>query len=172
MTEAIYTSRREFLAGTAVALTSATVPLTTLAATTRKLGDRQALVLYQPHDTHAMAFADELAAAGFSTFALTDDPVRLWRDGLGRLVIDEQFVLLGLSNWADYSMLRGLAAEYRRFPQLERQQRKMTSTAGARRQAQELLALADTRNLPEALQEMNRSTQLRSSAPSLFTWVI
>jgi hypothetical protein len=173
VTEAIYTSRREFLAGTAVALTSATVPLDTLAAAdTRKLAARPALVLYQAHDAHATAFADELAGAGFATLALTDDPVRQWRDGLGRLVLDENFILLGLSNWSDYSVLRGLAAEHRRFPLLERQQRKQAGTAWARQQARGLLALADAHDLQEALHELNGKAQQRSAAPSLFSWVI
>ncbi len=173
MTEAIYKSRREFLAGTAAALTSAAVPLPALAAKTmRKFGGRPALALYQAHDAHATAFADELAAAGIATLALTDDPVRQWRDGLGRLVIEENFILLGLGSWADYSMLRGLAAEQRRFPLLERQQRKQAGTAWARQQARELLALADTDDLQHALQELNGKPQTRSTAPSLFSWVI
>ena len=172
MTEAIYKSRREFLAGTAVALTSAAVPLPVLAANTRKLAGRPALVLYQAHDPHATAFADELAAAGFSTLALTDDPVRQWRDGLGRLVTEENFVLLGLSNWSDYTIVRGLAAEHRRFPLLERQQRKMAGTAWARQQARDLLALAEAGDLKAALQELQGRTPARSSAPSLFSWVV
>jgi hypothetical protein len=175
MTEAIFTSRREFLAGTAVALTSAAVPLPVLAANTRKLANRSALVLYQAHEPHATAFADELAAAGFSTLAMTDDPVRQWRDGLGRLVLDENFVLLGLSNWADYMIVRGLAAEHRRFPLLERQQRKKAGTAWARQQARDLLALADATDLPQALlqalREQDRAGS-RGTQPSLFNWVI
>lgn len=173
MTEAIFTSRREFLAGTAVALTSATVPLNALASPqTRTLAARPALVLYQAHDAHATAFADEFAKAGFATLALTDDPVRQWRDGLGRLVLDENFVLLGLSNWADYSVLRGLAAEERRFPLLERQQRKQVGTAWARQQARDLLVLADADDLQAAARTLQDSSQPRNSAPSLFSWVI
>jgi hypothetical protein len=172
MTEALFTSRREFLTGTAVALTSVTVPLSTFAATdTRKLAARPALVLYQAHDAHAVAFADELAKAGFATLALTDDPVRQWRDGLGRLVLEENFILLGLSNWTDYSVLRGLAAEHRRFPLLERQQRKLAGTAWARQQARDLLALTDSADLPQALRELG-STNVRGTQPSLFSWVL
>jgi hypothetical protein len=172
VTEAIYKSRREFLAGTALALTSAAVPLPVLAANTRKLAGRPALVMYQAHDAHATAFADELAAAGFSTLALTDDPVRQWRDGLGRLVLEENFVLLGLSNWSDYSIVRGLAAEHRRFPLLERQQRKMAGTAWARRQARELLVLTDAVDLHEALRALQGEAPASAPAPSLFSWVI
>jgi hypothetical protein len=173
MTEALFTSRREFLAGTAVALSAATMPLGALAAgDTRKLAARPALVLYQPHDAHAAAFADELAAAGFATLALTDDAVRQWRDGLGRLVVEENFVLLGLSNWTDYSVLRGLAAEYRRFPMLERQQGRMAGTAWARRHACDLLALAEAEDLQAALQNLQAGVSARSSAPSLFSWII
>ncbi len=173
MTEAIYKSRRDFLAGTALALTSATVPLPTFAAKTmRKLAGRPLLALYQPHDAHATAFADELAAAGFATLALTDDPVRLWRDGLGRLVTTENVVLVGLSNWTDYTVLRGLAAEHRRFPLLERQQRKMAGTAWARQQARDLARLAETAELQNALNTLNTGHQTRSAAPSLFSWVL
>jgi hypothetical protein len=173
MTEAIYKSRREFLAGTALALTSASIPLSTFAAaTTRKLGARPALVLYQRHDVHASAFADELAAHGFATLALTDDPVRQWRDGLGQLVMQQDFALVGLSNWSDYSVLRGLAAEHRRFPLLERQQRKVAGTAWARQHAREMLALANTDDLQGVLPELKNKTEERHTAPSLFSWVI
>jgi hypothetical protein len=171
MTEAIYKSRREFLAGTALALGSAAVPLPMLAANTRRLAGRPTLGLYQPHDPHATAFADELAAAGISTLALTDDPVRQWRDGLGKLVTEENFVLLGLGNWSDYTLLRGLAAEQRRFPLLEMQLRKRAGTAWARQQARDLLALADANDLQEALRTLQGAAPARSPAPSLFSWV-
>jgi hypothetical protein len=175
MTEALYKSRRDFLgtalAGTALALTS--VPLPALAATaTRKLAGRPALALYQPHDAHATAFADALAAAGIATLALTDDPVRQWRDGLGRLVTAENFILLGLGNWSDYLVLRGLAAEQRRFPLVERQLSRTAGTVAARREAQDLLALIDAADLQQALQALNARTQARSAAPSMFSWVI
>ena len=68
-------------------------------------------------------------------------------------------------------MLRGLAAEHRRFPLLERQQRKQAGTAWARQQAQDLLALADTQDLHEVLRELDGKVQQRSAAPSLFSWV-
>jgi hypothetical protein len=171
MTEAIFKSRRDFLAGTALALTSAAVPLPVLAANTRKLAGRPALVLYQAHDAHATAFADELAAAGFSTLVLTDDPVRQWRDGLGRLVLAENFVLLGLSNWADYFVVRGLAAEHRRFPLLERPQRRQSGTAWARQQARALLARADADDLPLALRELQPQGE-HGARPDAFFWVI
>lgn len=172
MTEAIYKSRRDFLAGTALAVGSAAIPLPVLAANTRKLAGRPALVLYQPHDAHATAFADELAAAGFSTLAMTDDPVRQWRDGLGRLVLEENFVLLGLSNWSDYSILRGLAAEHRRFPLLERQPRKRAGTAWARQQARDLLALSEAADLGSALRDLQDAKAPPEPAPRLFNWVI
>ncbi|MEY4641167.1 MAG: hypothetical protein RLZZ227_1161 [Pseudomonadota bacterium] len=173
MTEAIYKSRRDFLAGSLAALGSAGVPLNAFgAAGTRKLGEGPALVLYQPHDAHASAFADELATAGFATLALTDDPVRQWRDGLGALVLQQDFVLLGLSNWSDYSVLRGLAAEHRRFPLLECRQRKLAGTAWARACAHEIASLATADDLQAGLQLLRRKAEAPTAAPSLFSWII
>lgn len=171
MTEALFKSRRDFLAGTAAALTAATVPSAPLiAGTTRHIDGQPALVLFQPHDAQAKAFADECATAGFATLALTDDTVRQWRDGLGRLVQQDDFVLLGLSNWSDYSVLRGLAAEQRRFPRFELRMRKTAAVKGARQ-----IALAIAERAPD-WQQLSHSLQSIAAPegpePSLFAWMI
>lgn len=173
MTEAIFKSRRDFLAGTAAAMTAASMPLPALAASSlRRFAGRPLLVLYQAHDADAAAFAGEFNAAGFATLALTDDPVRQWRDGLGRLVREDDLLLLGLTNWSDYSMLSGLAVEERRFPLFQSRLNKRAGTPWAREHARALLALADAGDAQQALRELGRTAQAPGAAPSLFTWII
>jgi hypothetical protein len=169
MTEAIFKSRRDFLAGTAAAVTAASMPLPAFASQFRRFGARPLLVVYRPHDAHAAAFADEFNAAGYVTLALSDDPVRQWRDGLGRFVREDNVLLLGLTNWSDYTMLRGLTAEERRFPLFESGQARSTDTADARRLAREVLALADAGDAELALQQISAA---RTAAPALFSWAL
>jgi hypothetical protein len=170
--------RRDFIAGTALVFASVSAfsgaAPDALRAPLRKLAGRQVLVLYRANDTESRLFAEALAAAGCATLALSDDPVRQWRDGLGRL-LDEGFLLLGLGNWTDYSILRGLAAEQRRFPLLEMQHRRQQASADwAGQTAQDLLAIsaANTEELRLALQALAQKGQWQSAAPSLFSWVI
>lgn len=173
MTEAIFKSRRDFLAGTAAAVTAASVPLPALASSEiSHFAARPLLVLYQAHDPHAAAFADEFKAADYTTLALTDDPVRQWRDGLGRLVRDENLLLIGLSNWSDYSMLSGLAVEERRFPLFQSRQAKKSGHAWARQHARMVLALADAEDAQQALRDMSRTSEPASAAPALFSWAL
>lgn len=173
MTEAIFKSRRDFLAGTAAAVTAASMPLPALAASGfRHFAGRPLLVLYQPHDPHAFAFAAEFSAARYATLALTDDPVRQWRDGLGRLVRDENLLLIGLSNWSDYSMLRGLAADERRFPLFQSRQTKQRGDAWARAHARTVLARADADDAQQALRDMGTTSEPPLAAPALFGWAL
>jgi hypothetical protein len=51
--------------------------------------------------------------------ALTEDPVRLWRSDAGELLRRPETRLLGVTGWADYLMVRGLAAESRRHVRSE-----------------------------------------------------
>ena len=172
MTDALYTSRRVFLACTAVALTGASVPAVALTAQhTRMFSGRPALVLHQAHDTHAVAFANEFARAGFATLALTDDPVRQWRDGLARLALEERFVLLGLGNWSDYVVLRGLTAEQRRYPMFELQLRRMADSAWARQHARDLLMCAAADDPRAALRNLSRAAECITTTSS-FSWII
>ena len=173
MTEAIFKSRRDFLAGSTAAVTAASMPLPASAASGfRHFAGRPLLVLYQAHDPHASAFAAEFSAAGYATLALTDDPVRQWRDGLSRLVRDEHLLLIGLSNWSDYSMLSGLAAEERRFPLFHRRQAKRRGNAWAREYARTMLAVAGADDAEEALRDMGRMPEPPAAAPSLFSWAL
>lgn len=110
-------TRRQFLAGTGTAL--ALGSLAGLSSGARGSSEAQrTLVLYRASEPLAQRFAGLAAACGLPTLALAHDPVRQWRDGLAVLVTEQQFRLTGLSNWADFIILRGLAAEARRFPQL------------------------------------------------------
>jgi hypothetical protein len=81
----------------------------------------KAIVLYQPHDEASVAYALQQQAAGMATLALSNDVVRQWRDQLQALVINEGYRLHGRTAYADYFMLRGLAAEHRLHTQPEQQ---------------------------------------------------
>lgn len=52
--------------------------------------------------------------------SLTEDPVRLWRSDAGELLRKPETRLLGVTGWADYLIVRGLAAETRRHVRQER----------------------------------------------------
>ena len=82
-------------------------PQQTLAATT--------LVLYRPGNAASEAFALDMEARGWQTRALEGDLVRHWRRELGTR-LDQGGSLAGQLDWDDWFLLRGLAAEQRRFP--------------------------------------------------------
>ncbi len=63
------------------------------------------ILLFDPHSASARAMAQEVR--GQRLVALTGDPVRLWRDMLGEMAGP----IGGITNWSDYLILRGLAAE-------------------------------------------------------------
>ncbi|MGV3592203.1 MAG: hypothetical protein ACO1PZ_10980 [Gammaproteobacteria bacterium] len=173
MTEAIFKSRREFLEGTAAVMTTAGLPISALAASAhRRFAGRPLLVLYRSHDVHATVFADEFHHEGFATLALSDDPVRQWRDGLGRLLRDDNLLLIGLTNWSDYAMLRGLAAEERRHPLFESRQYKQVDSRWAREHAQALLSIANAGDACRALGELSTTSQTQRATPALFSWAL
>lgn len=81
----------------------------------------EGIVLYSEKEMHSVAFADTMAKAGLETVALTDDLVRQWRDGLGNKISQSGAPVIGLSNWPDYLVLSGLAAEARLHVMMEMQ---------------------------------------------------
>ncbi len=66
------------------------------------------------------AIAQRLAGNGAQVIALTDDPVRMWRGEIGELLKHPDTRLFGVTLWADYLIVRGLAAESRRHVRHER----------------------------------------------------
>lgn len=115
MDDILSLKRREFLqvAG-AAALTSAS-------AMAAPSAEARSLVVYRVDDAQSRAFAEAMQVQGMQVVALGNDVVRQWRDELQPLVIEQGYRLLGRTSYADWFLLRGLAAEHRMFPQLEQQ---------------------------------------------------
>jgi hypothetical protein len=119
------TNRRRFVQGTGSLVALGSVPAY-LTANEDELQDflggiQQGVVLYRKQVSHAVDFAGVLARAGLTAVALSDDPVRQWRDGLGDIAGGQGVPITGLTNWADYLVLSGLAAEQRKHVVLEMQ---------------------------------------------------
>jgi hypothetical protein len=82
-----------------------------------------------------------------------------------------------LGNWADFSILRGLAAESRRFPRMAIQHEKyQTANAEwAAHHARLLLAdncLNNSGRLALMTKNLNNKSTINSGRPSLFSWII
>lgn len=161
------TTRRRFLAGGgALVLTPvhsiAALDLDTTYWLQQHLRAGEALVLYRQDAAAAAGFATTLAEAGIETQRLEQDVVQQWRTGLGRRFVERKQLLLGLGDWNDYCLLRGLAAECRRFPLLELQHPAGGDAVWAASHARALLQLQRTPTASPAA----------AVGPGLFTWII
>jgi hypothetical protein len=115
--------RRQFLAGGAAASGMAVAAGSAAAgkvASTLDAASRASVVLHDRRITMDAAIAQRLAGNGVQVIALTDDPVRLWRSEVGALLQQPGTRLFGVTMWADYLIVRGLAAESRRHVRHER----------------------------------------------------
>lgn len=117
MDDVIALQRRDFLR-------AAVAPLGAMAAEASGFSDggsdngpSDVLVVYRADDAQSVAFAQTMQASGMTAFALGPDVVRQWRDELQVLVVERGCRLLGRTGYADWFLLRGLAAEHRIFPQ-------------------------------------------------------
>ncbi len=81
---------------------------------------RIAVVLHDRRIAMDPASARRLAGNGAQIIALTEDPVRQWRGAQGALLQQPGTRLFGVTLWADYLIVRGLAAESRRHVRHER----------------------------------------------------
>jgi hypothetical protein len=107
--------RRQFLAGGAVAgATSLANAASSTQVATLDAASRASVVLHGRNIPLDPAIAQRLAGNGARVIALTDDPVRLWRSEVGALLQQPDTRLFGVTLWADYLIVRGLAAESRR----------------------------------------------------------
>jgi hypothetical protein len=116
------TSRRRFLTGVGgvVGAATATVsPAVVQAANEFAAAASASVVLHDPRIALPQDLAARLAANGARIIALTDDPVRMWRTEVGALLRRPDTRLFGVTRWADYLIVRGLAAESRRYTRHE-----------------------------------------------------
>jgi hypothetical protein len=120
-------SRRRFIKGTGTLVALGSLPAylsadtDALQSSLGALKQRQGIVLYRENDLHSLSFAETLSQSGMQPIALSNDLVRQWRDGLGELVMKSSQAIIGLGNWSDYFVIRGLAAEQRQHVMLELQ---------------------------------------------------
>jgi hypothetical protein len=112
--------RRQFLAGSAVATASGIAASAGSVASTLDAASSASVVLHDRRITMDPVIAQRLAGNGAQVIALTDDPVRQWRSEVGSLLQRPDTRLFGVTLWADYLIVRGLAAESRRHVRHER----------------------------------------------------
>jgi hypothetical protein len=136
------------------------------------------IVLFRIDDMHSLNFAEIMGEAGYQKVALTDDPVRLWRDQLGAAVSQNSGPLVGLTGWADYLMVNGLAAEERRRALLEMQHpvNQHGHPQWASELAAEFLQLptqSDKSKVKVAMKNMlSRQHAITPGELTLFSWMI
>jgi len=107
--------RRAFLTGGAVLTASGMgVAGSVIQGAIPGAGDRALVVLQDTRIQLDPVIEKRLFVSGVKVIPLTEDPVRLWRSDAGELLRKPETRLLGVTGWADYLMVRGLAAESRR----------------------------------------------------------
>jgi hypothetical protein len=119
----VIASRRQFLtgAGVAAAASAATVGSAGAATALDTLAAAQSasVVLHDPRIPLSAERAARLTANGARIIQLDGDAVRLWRPEIGALLARPDTRLFGLTRWADYLIVKGLAAESRRHTRHE-----------------------------------------------------
>ena len=178
------TGRRRFIkgGGSLVALGSLPVYLTAkperLVQPLAELQQRRGIVLYRDNDLHSRSFAETLSATGIHAVALTDDPVRQWRKSLSQMAAEKGMPVMGLSNWADYLMISGLAAEQRKHVMLELQHAVYQPQAEKESWSCELaleylqLPKITDKDLMQTHFSKLLDKKLRPGTQSLFSWFI
>ncbi|MEY4760409.1 MAG: hypothetical protein RLZZ200_265 [Pseudomonadota bacterium] len=119
MSEMHSANRRQFLAGLGGAAGAAGVTGSALAASATGLDavaavEGATIVLVDPRLPMPAAVAERLRQNGARVIELDDDPVRMWRSDIGQVLAHPETRLFGYTRWADYLIVRGLAAESRR----------------------------------------------------------
>jgi hypothetical protein len=142
-----------------------------------ELQQHQGIVLYREALTHSVAFADTLANAGLKAVALSDDLVRQWRGGLGEELSVAGKPVLGLTNWTDYFVISGLAAEQRKHVLLEMQH--MEEQPGTANWSANLAAAflhlpvnADQGSIQALMQDTLSGQTIKTGNKTLFSWLI
>ena len=112
--------RRQFLAGSVAGASGIAAATSSVAATTLEAASRASVVLHDRRIKMDPVIAQRLERNGAQIIALTEDPVRLWRSEVGAVLQQPDTRLFGVTLWADYLIVRGLAAESRRHVRHER----------------------------------------------------
>ena len=116
------TSRRRFLTGVggvAGVVGANVAPAAVQVADQLAAATSASVVLHDPRIALPDDVARRLAENGARIITLDADPVRLWRTEVGELLRRPDTRLFGVTRWADYLIVRGLAAESRRHTRHE-----------------------------------------------------
>jgi hypothetical protein len=116
------TSRRRFLTGVGGVVGvagSVAAPAAPQMADQLTAATSASVVLHDPRIALPGDVAKRLGANGARIITLDADPVRLWRTDVGELLRRPDTRLFGVTRWADYLIVRGLAAESRRHARHE-----------------------------------------------------
>jgi anaerobic selenocysteine-containing dehydrogenase len=114
----IASTRRQFLkqgaALTGAGAFGAATSLSASASATLQAAAKATVVLHDPRLSVDAGVIARLEATGARFIALGGDPVRLWRGAERELLSRRDTRLFGVTNWPDFLIVRGLAAETRR----------------------------------------------------------
>ena len=115
------TSRRRFLTGVGgvVGVAGAAAAPAAQVADQLAAATSASVVLHDPRIALPGDVARRLSENGARIITLDADPVRLWRTEVGELLRRPATRLFGVTRWADYLIVRGLAAESRRHARHE-----------------------------------------------------
>ena len=116
------TSRRRFLTGVggvAGVVGANVAPAAVQVADQLAAATSASVVLHDPRIALPDDVARRLAENGARIITLDADPVRLWRTEVGEQLRRPDTRLFGVTRWADYLIVRGLAAESRRHARHE-----------------------------------------------------
>ena len=113
-------SRRTFLGHSSMGLTLSALSTSSNAAellgavnASSEVTPANTIIMYRKGLSLSELFAESCQQLGMITMAIEDDLVRQWRDGLFEQITENKLGVLGLSNWSDFLMFRGLAREDR-----------------------------------------------------------
>ena len=112
-------TRRQFvtgaaMAGTLVATTAATTAVSASGVSAVEAAGQASVVLHDRRIAIDEALRARFLGGGATFIELTDDPVRQWRGEIAALLAHPDTRLFGITQWSDYLLVRGMAAETRR----------------------------------------------------------
>ena len=112
-------NRRQFLAGLGgtagvVGVSGSSLAGPAQALDAASVAESVTVILVDPRLPMPADVAARLQQNGARLIELGDDPVRLWRSEVGALLSHPDTKLFGYTRWADFLIVRGLAAESRR----------------------------------------------------------
>jgi hypothetical protein len=116
MSSFLRATRRQFVTGAAMAgtLVAGTATGGNSFGSQEDAAQQASVVLHDRRIEIESALRDRLTAGGARFIELTDDPVRQWRSEISALLTHPDTRLFGITQWSDYLIVRGMAAETRR----------------------------------------------------------